>query len=216
MRISVRFGGHACRSSHHARQSGRQTFAMASPEKNALRKRSALGFTLLEVSISIVLLVIGIAGISRLTVSVTRAGNMQRETERATEGARAAIERIKAEAFSQAFRSYNATGADDPGGLNTAPGANFAVPGLRPAPDDPDGMCGEIIFPTPPGQPGTLREDVVDPALGMPQDLDGHNGVDTANHSLDYKLLPVRVRVRWQSSDGTIGVVELKTNLANY
>lgn len=189
---------------------------MARPENTARPRRSRGGFTLLEVVISVVLMVIGIAGLSRLTIGVTRAGNLQRETERATEGARAAIERIKAEAFSQAFRTYNATGADDPGGAGTSPGANFAVPGLRAAPDDPDGMCGEVIFPTPPGQPAQLCENVDDPKLAMPHDLNGDGVVDSANRATDYKLLPVRVRVCWQSNDGTIGVVELKTNLANY
>ncbi len=179
-------------------------------------QRTTSGFTLLEVVVSILLLMIGIAGISRLTVGVTRAGTMQRETELATEGARAKLERIKAEAFSQAFRTYNATGADDPSGAGTAPGAYFEVAGLRPAPDDPDGMPGEVIFPVPPDQPGQLCESVNDPKLAMPRDLNGDGIVDSLNHATDYKLLPVRVRVRWQSIDGTIGLVELKTNLANY
>jgi prepilin-type N-terminal cleavage/methylation domain-containing protein len=182
----------------------------------AARSRSERGFTLLEVMISILLLVLGIAGISRLTIGVTRAGNLQRETERATEGARAMIERIKAVSFSQAFRSFNATGSDDPGGVGTAPGANFAVAGLRPAPDDPDGLPGEVIFPTPADQPGQLSESVIDPKVAMPRDLNGDGAIDSANHATDYKLLPVRVCVRWQSNDGTVGVVELKTNLANY
>src|SRR5258706_1774892 len=179
-------------------------------------QRTTSGFTLLEVVVSILLLMIGIAGISRLTVGVTRAGTMQRETELATEGARAKLERIKAEAFSQAFRTSNATGADDPSGAGTAPGAYFEVAGLRPAPDDPDGMPGEVIFPVPPDQPGQLCESVNDPKLAMPRDLNGDGIVDSLNHATDYKLLPVRVRVRWQSIDGTIGLVELKTNLANY
>ena len=189
---------------------------MARPEITAHSRRSQRGFTLLEVMISVLLLVIGIAGISRLTVGITRAGSVQRETERATEGARAAIERIKCAAFSQAFRTYNATGTDDPGMPGTAPGANFAVAGLRAAPDDPDGMPGEIIFPTPAGHPDWLCEDVEDAKIGMPHDLNGDGAIDSVSHSANYKLLPVRVRVVWQSGDGTIGTVELKTNLANY
>jgi len=189
---------------------------MARPEKTAHSRRSRRGFTLLEVMISVLLLVIGIAGISRLTVGITRAGNLQRETERATEGARATIERIKCVAFSQAFRSYNATGLDDPGIPGTAPGANFAVPGLRAAPDDADSLCGEIIFPTAPDHPEQLRENVDDPKIGMPRDLNGDGAIDSVSHHDNYKLLPVRVRVVWQSVDGTIGTVELKTNLANY
>ena len=183
---------------------------------SAARAARGSGFTLLELMFSIVLLVIGITAISRLTVGVTRQANFQRECALATEGARAMLERIQAESFSQGFRAFNASSADDPGGAGTAPGANFAITGLRALPDDPDGMPGEIIMPTPAGQPEQLREDVDDPKLGMPHDLNGNGVVDFANHATDYKLLPVLVRVRWQACDGTNGVVELKTCLANY
>jgi type II secretory pathway pseudopilin PulG len=177
---------------------------------------SRRGLTMLELVFAITLLVIGITAISRLTVGVTRAANVQRESELATEAARATLERIQTEAFSQAFRSFNATGSDDPGGAGTAPGANFAVEGLRATADDPDGLPGEIVMPTLPGLPGQLREDVDEPKLGMPQDLDGNGVVDGNNHATDYKLLPVLVRVRWRACDGTHGVVELKTCIANY
>jgi type II secretory pathway pseudopilin PulG len=177
---------------------------------------SRRGLTMLELVFAITLLVIGITAISRLTVGVTRAANVQRESELATEAARATLERIQTEAFSQAFRSFNATGSDDPGGAGTAPGANFAVEGLRATADDPDGLPGEIVMPTLPGLPGQLREDVDEPKLGMPQDLDGNGVVDGNNHATDYKLLPVLVRVRWRACDGTLGVVELKTCIANY
>jgi hypothetical protein len=71
-------------------------------------------------------------------------------------------------------------------------------------------------MPTRPGLPSQLREDVDEPKLGMPQDLDGNGVVDGNNHATDYKLLPVLVRVRWRACDGTLGVVELKTCIANY
>jgi len=180
------------------------------------RERSERGLTLLELSFAITLLVIGISAISRLTLGLTRAAGMARETELATAAARTMLERIQAEAFSQAFRSFNALGSDDPSGANTAPGANFAVPGLRAARGDADGMPGQVQFPTPSAWPGVLREDVSDSGLGMPQDLNSDGVIDSANHSTDYKLLPVRVRVRWEAADGSTGAVELTTMLANY
>jgi type II secretory pathway pseudopilin PulG len=178
--------------------------------------RGRRGLTLLELAFSITLLVIGITAISRLTVGLTRAGNMARQTELATGAARLMLERIQAEAFSQAFRSFNALGSDDPSGANTAPGANFAVAGLRATPGDADGLPGEVLFPTPANLPGVLRENVNNSTLGMPQDLNGDGVVDAANHSTDYKLLPLLVRVRWEAVDGTTGLVELRTMLANY
>lgn len=178
-------------------------------------RRAQRGMTLLEIMLSIALLVMGITALSRLTISVTRTANMQRETELATGAARAMIERVQAEAFAQAFRSFNATSTDDPGGTVT-PGAHFAVLGLRPTPDDPDGLPGEIIFPSPAGQPAQLCENVTEPKLGMPQDLNGDGHTDASNHATDYKLLPLLVRVRWQSQDGVAGTVELKTFLSNF
>jgi len=174
------------------------------------------GLTLLELVCSITVLALGISGLARVTLGLQRAGSVSRETELATQAARATLERIQAEAFAQAFRSFNATGADDPGGANTAPGANFAVAGLRPLPSDADGLPGEIVFPSAAGQPGVLSETVADARLGMPQDLDGNGSVDALNHATDYELLPVLVRVRWQSGDGSACAVELKTILANY
>jgi type II secretory pathway pseudopilin PulG len=180
------------------------------------RTRSSSGLTLLELALAITLLVICISALARLTVGLTRAAGVARDTELATQGARAMLERVQAEAFAQAFRSFNATGADDPGGAGTAPGPNFAVAGLRALPGDADGLPGEILMPAPAAQPGTLSETVANSALGMPRDLDGNGAIDAANHATDYKLLPVLVRVRWQALDGTAGSVELKTLLANY
>jgi type II secretory pathway pseudopilin PulG len=186
---------------------------------NEIRSRGATGrrgLTLLELALCITLLVSGITAIARLTLGVRRAAAMARDTELATEAAKAMLERVQAEAFPQAFRSFNGAGSDDPSGPNTAPGANFVVPGLRALPGDADGRPGEIVFPTNSAAPTVLREDVVDSKLGMPHDLNGDGVIDALNHATDYKLLPVLVRVTWQAVDGTTGKVELKTMLASY
>jgi prepilin-type N-terminal cleavage/methylation domain-containing protein len=174
------------------------------------------GFTLLELAFAITILVIGLAGISTAMLGAARAGTRARETDRATQAAKAMLERIQAEAFPQAFRSFNGDASDDPSGAGTAPGANFAVTGLRPAPGDTDGMPGEIEFPTPTATSNELRENVNNPELGMPRDLNGDGAIDGNNHATDYKLLPVRVRVHWQGADGATCNVTLKTMLANY
>lgn len=184
--------------------------------QGTLARSGRRGLTLLELVGSITILAIGISSLARVTVGLQRAGNVSRETELATQAARAMLERIQAEAFAQAFRSFNGTGADDPGGAGTAPGAGFAVAGLRARPGDADGLAGEIVFPTAPGQPGVLSETFSDARLNMPQDLDGNGTVDSLNHATDYELLPVLVRVRWQSQDGGSGTIELNTILANY
>ena len=174
------------------------------------------GFTLLELAFAITILAIGIAGISRAMLGAGRSGARSREADRAMQAARAMLERIQAEAFAQAFRSFNGDPSDDPSGSGTAPGASFAVTGLRSLPNDADGLPGEITFPTPSATSPELRENVTLAELGMPRDLNGDGNVDASNHATDYKLLPVRVRVRWQGADGTTGSVTLKTMLANY
>lgn len=182
----------------------------------ALRRGSRRGTTLVELAIAVTILMIGVLGFSNTLVSMERSQIRTRESGRAIEAARAMLERIQAEAFPEAFRRYNATGADDPGGANTAPGANFAVDGLSARPDDPDGLAGQVIFPSPAGAPGELRENVVDAALGMPRDLNGDGAIHlTESYPTDYRMLPVRVRVEWTGSAGPASV-EICTLLGNY
>src|SRR4029077_3113943 len=104
---------------------------------------------------------------------------------------------------------------DDPGGPATAPGANFAVTGLSTVPGDADGMVGEYIFPTElVGGVAQLREDVVDARFGMPRDPDGDGDVDSIDHSGNYRILPVRVRLRWKGMNG-VRVLELESILCS-
>jgi len=139
-----------------------------------------------------------------------------RDVGRATQAARQILESIQAQAFAEAFRYYNGTPDDDPGGIGTAPGKNFDVPGLSARANDPDGRVGEVIFPTPPGQPGVLRETTTDAKVGMPRDLNGDGLVNPlADYALTYTILPVRVRVQWTNAAGS-GAVELRTLLGNF
>jgi hypothetical protein len=172
--------------------------------------------TLIEIAIGCVVLVTGVLSFAQAMIALEKTQQHTRDVGRATQAARQVLEAIQAQAFAEAFRYYNGTPADDPGGVGTAPGKNFDVPGLSPRPDDPDGHVGEVIFPTPAGQPGVLRETTVDTKLGMPRDLNGDGIINNlADYSTTYVILPVRVRVQWANAAGS-GSVELRTLLGNY
>ena len=180
------------------------------------RRSGRSGLTLVEITIGCVVLVTGVLGFAQAMISLEKAQQHTRDVGRATQAARQVLEAIQAQSFAEAFRAYNGTPADDPGGPGTAPGKNFSVPGLTPRANDPDGFVGEVIFPTPPGQPGVLRENTVDPKLGMPRDLNGDGLINNlADYSTTYTILPVRVRVQWTGAGGP-GAVELRTLLGNY
>jgi hypothetical protein len=68
-------------------------------------------------------------------------------------------------------------------------------------------MAGSIRFPevnvgTPLAPLWQLREDLADPRLSMPRDLDSDFRVDALDHSADYTRLPVEVVVEWQGRVG--------------
>ena len=117
------------------------------------------------------------------------------------------LEEMRNEDFRDLFRLYNLDPFDDPGGPGTAPGGAFSVRGLAPRVEDADGMVGEILLPF--RNTGTevvpvweVREDLVDAQLGMPRDLNGDSLVDALNHTADYTLLPVVIRLRWRGQHG--------------
>ena len=169
----------------------------------ASRRRA--GFTLIELLCAVAVLLLGTLGFSRALVSSLELARSNRERTLATEAARRVLEEIRDQNFAQVFALYDASTANDPGG--TAPGAAFDVEGLTAQEGDADGRVGEIVLPVLGLQ---LREDVNDAALGMPHDLDADGAVDALDHSGDYKLLPVLVRVAWKTKGGPMQV-ELKT-----
>ncbi len=185
---------------------------MQAKHGGAARARSTRrGMSLLEVLVSIAVLVIGLAGFlqSLLTTSSLEADTQDQAA--ASAAARATLERLRATPFAQVFARHNATAADDPGGV-VSPGNLFDVPGLRPLPGQ--AFAGEILFPVDSDSPAMLREDLLDAQLGTPLDLDADGVVDSDDHAGDYRLLPVLVRVSWESARGPASF-ELRTILGN-
>jgi hypothetical protein len=160
-------------------------------------------------------MLVGLAGFVKVIVSSMEASRGTHDAARAKEAARGMLETLAAQDFDTLFETYNEDPTDDPGGNGTAPGADFAVDGLSVQTSDVDGLVGEILFPTKDGAPGVLREDQPAVRFGTPRDLNGDGAVDDADHSDDYELLPVAVRVSWRGAAGN-NSLEMKTVLGGF
>jgi prepilin-type N-terminal cleavage/methylation domain-containing protein len=181
---------------------------MHTQRKKALRP--ARGFTLIELMVSFSALLIVLLGFSRMLLSSHLASSTTHEATLAKEAARSMIEVLQGTTLADVYPTYNASGADDPGLPNSAPGSGFAVRGLEAPLDDADGLPGQILFPE---QGGVLSEFVDKPQYGWSMDMD-RDGDDsgTADVSGTYRRLPVVVRVEWRGSGGD-GLVEFMTVL---
>jgi len=154
---------------------------------------------MLEIMFSVAVLTVAVSGMASAMISSMKLDRVNRETTVAHEAARQVLETVQSQAFAEVFATYNANAADDPAGAGTAPGANFAVGGLRAQAGDPDGFPGQVLFPM---QGTQIREDIVDLGWAMPRDLNGDAVVDGLDHSADCRMLPVRVRVAWTGITG--------------
>lgn len=159
------------------------------------------GLSLVEVMVALLVMTVGVYILSStLTTAIAHAA-CQQERSVAIEAVGNTVEEMRAVPFGELFALYNGVGYDDPAGPDSAPGRFFDVPGLTPL-RTPGGVAvpvGEIVMPS---ITGVLREDTIQPMLGLPRDLDGDLVVDAADHSRDYLVLPVVVRVQWMSRTG--------------
>ncbi|HPF12738.1 MAG: prepilin-type N-terminal cleavage/methylation domain-containing protein [Planctomycetes bacterium] len=153
------------------------------------------GFSLVEVMITGVVLVVALGGFLSTILSGLQVNATSRRSAVGSEIAQGMLETLYAEDLGRVFAAYNNDPADD-GGL-PAPGGNFVIARSSWQANNADGVLGTIEFPTLPGFPGVLREDVVDPSLGMPRDLNGDGVIDGLNHAGDYRVLPVKIEVTW-------------------
>ena len=204
------------------------------PLSRARRANARSGLSLVEIVVALSVLVVAASIFCQTLLSTARMRHLNRENGLAADAARVVLERMRNEPFLQIYRNHNEDPKDDPGGNGTGPGCFFEVPGLEPL-DGLQARVGTISFPTKTvqvqsgggGKKGAvsiggttvtqwhLREDVVDASLGMPRDLNGNNVIDTANHSSDYLVLPVRILIEWKSSSGA-RKFEIVTQLGDF
>jgi len=156
------------------------------------------GFSLVEVAVTIAVLVVGAGMLAQTIVALGKVNDTNRETALAMQAVRNVLETLRSEPFEDVFALYNATPDDDPGGKGTAPGSQFTVAELSAAEGALVSM-GTIGFPS---VNGALREDFIDPALGMPRDLNGDLAIDGGDHAGDYGILPIRIQINWSGRTG--------------
>ncbi len=179
--------------------------------------RARAGFTFAELAVVMLILLVALLIFSSTMSGMSKQRAINRESAIAMEAARSRLESMRGVEFDQVFARFNADPDDDPEGPGTAPGNRFAVASLVAAPDSPDGLQGEVVFPVEvdPIEGPMLRENLDLPALGMPRDLSGDSIIDELDHAGDYFILPALVRIRWTGKSG-LRQYEIATQLCLY
>lgn len=169
-----------------------------------MRRCGERGITMLEVTISMALMTASICALLSVMFTSHRVSDSSNDTTIAMNAVYNMIEQMRNYSdFESVYAYYNSNASDDPGGSGTAPGCNFTVSGLTAKSGDSDGRPGKIVFPEATIGTGlNLAENVSNSQMGMPRDLNGDGVIDAVSHSTDYIMLPVRVEVEWQGSEG--------------
>lgn len=157
------------------------------------------GFTLAETLIALSVTVVGTLTAASVLISSMKLDRVNRESDAAFAAARAQIESVRAQSFTQVLDLYDTDPANDPSGAGTAPGKTFwnatlAKLGSQAA------VTAEVLLPL--NDAGEVREDLTIPELGLPGDLNGDGLTDALDHRDDCVVLPVAVRVRWTGQTG--------------
>lgn len=178
--------------------------------KVMVRTRSRSGFTLLEVAFVLALLGIALVGLVATLAKIPIMDMAQDEEIVALQAAQTMLEALENQAdtdFENLWARYNHDDGDDPA-TGTSPGPDFLVEGLQVWPDDEDGFCGEIEFPETNGE---LDEEAW---AGTVLEIDADS--TTISNSVDadeYRLLPVRIHVRFRAATGLELIKTIETTL---
>ncbi|MEL6907329.1 MAG: prepilin-type N-terminal cleavage/methylation domain-containing protein [Planctomycetota bacterium] len=185
---------------------------LPTPPRRARPPARRAGFTLVEVMVAIMVLTVATYILSSTVTAAVSHSIVKSQRTLAAEAAMNAIEQIRAMPQEDVFALFNDVTSDDPYGPGTGPGPTFDVPGLDPV------LAGGVPLPIGqvllPGQNGVLNEALSQPEFGLPRDLDGNLFVEAGNCASSYIVLPLVVRVEWQSKLGPRNF-ELATMLAD-
>lgn len=175
---------------------------MIGPRTPFVRRRGSsprTGFTLFEVTITTVVLVVGLLGLCSTRLVVARLRESERERTLAMQAMRTHVERVKARSVAALDSSdgWAATFVEayTEGGEHER---SFPHEGLAPW-DGEDAVVTVSVV-----TDETLTDLEIGAQLGMPRDLDGDGLVADSDVSGSAALLPVVVRVRWAGNGGEL------------
>ncbi|MEE8466854.1 MAG: prepilin-type N-terminal cleavage/methylation domain-containing protein, partial [Planctomycetota bacterium] len=155
------------------------------------------GFTLIEVMIAMIVLLIALMALTSTSLVVHSVNESDRLRRKALSGLRTAVERRQSR--STALIDSDTGWANDlvlayGGGGN--PGPLFSVRGLDPW--EGEASLGTIQIIT----DETDTDGILGVNLGMPKDLNADGDTLSTDVTADAQLLPVIVRVRWEGAAG--------------
>lgn len=178
------------------------------------------GFALIEAAIAFPIMLIALMMLVQMLTSGMRLRTSGSESWAASIAAQSVLESMRNEDLRSIVALFNSDPLDDPSGPGTAPGNRFVVTGLTPRNGAPRGTIGEIFLPL--VNTGSevapvleVREDMVDPSLGLPRDLNGDAVIDGLDHRADFTILPVAIELRWTCA-GRSRLLRIHTLLSEF
>lgn len=160
------------------------------------------GFTLLEVTLAVTVLLVAMMAMSASTLRMHSLRRQNRERTVAQNAIRTACERMQAAAHraitNPAGFAQTVVAAASPGG---EVGNTFGVSELQA--QEGEETVGSILVVT----SETVSDADLGVELGLPRDLDGDGVVGNPNVIDHARLLPVIVRARWRGVSGNVEIV---------
>lgn len=155
------------------------------------RVRSRAGFSLVDVCVALFILAIAVGALVGSTFSAMRLEQVNESKAAASQELRSLLENMQSVNFASIYAAYNESPTDDPD-----PKYDYKDE-LDLSSRLPKGLCGDspvVQVEFPGDDKGGLYEDTVD--------LNGDGQFDKADHSGDYTILPVTLKLEWASPSG--------------
>jgi prepilin-type N-terminal cleavage/methylation domain-containing protein len=164
------------------------------------------GVSLIELVVALGIIAVALLALMSVIFSAGGLQQTTREKAAAYNFIRRVLEEMRSTpTFTNIYRTYNSSTAD---GFVSPINATYIKNhlGLNPPEDGTPQL--QIIFPE---KSGVLNETAIDTDLGTPKDLDWSGFIEDKDVSTTYKILPVRIIVRWCSAGKRHSQIQIST-----